>query len=233
MLTVSCRVSIIGATGSGKSSFINDATGLKLPVSHDLDSCTKRIQATNMILEGRPLVLLDTPGFGHSDLSDTEVLRLIGEYLANLYRNGIKLTGLVYMQRISDPRFDSQAQRYFGIFQGICGHSNLDRTVVVTTRWNEIDARVGNAREKELASGVFQPVLAARGKVVRHDQSVDSATEILRHALKKDARVVRIQSQLIDHDVELLSTEAGLKLSKNVEVVRPRGFKRWLRRLWG
>ncbi|TDL17999.1 hypothetical protein BD410DRAFT_511349 [Rickenella mellea] len=225
----------MGATGSGISSpkFINDATGLNLEVRGDLDSCTSRVHATQILLDGRPVVLLDTPGFGHSSLSDAEVLRLTAEYLASLYCKELKLSGLLFMQRISDPRSDRQTRRNFRIFTKLCGHANLDRAVVVTTRWNEVDLKGGSGRENELKAGVFKPFLHAGGKIVRHDQTVGSAKEILRRVITQDVRVLAIQSQIVDDGKDLFATDAGLEVSRDVVVTRPRGFGSWLRKLWG
>ncbi|TDL14530.1 hypothetical protein BD410DRAFT_191840 [Rickenella mellea] len=223
----------MGTTGSGMSSFINDATGLKLDVRNDLDSCTNRVYSTRILLDGRPVVLLDTPGFGHSGLPEAEVLQLMAEYLANLYRKEIKLSGLLYMQRVSIPRVDSQTLRYFRIFQKLCGHANLDHTQVVTTCWTDVEAKVGGAREKEFMNGVFKPVLDAGGRIVRHDQTIRSAKAILRHVLEKDVVLLKIQSQLVDDGKNLYDTDAGLEIPRSAEAGKPRGFRRWLRKLWG
>ncbi|TDL15511.1 hypothetical protein BD410DRAFT_732583, partial [Rickenella mellea] len=212
--------------------FINDATGLKLDIRGDLDSCTIRVHATQILLDGRRVVLLDTPGFGHSSLSDSEVLRLTAEYLANLYRKEVKLSGVLYMQRISEPQSERQIRRNFKIFTELCGHANFDHIVVVTTRWSNVDLIFGSGRENELKTGVFKSFLHAGGKIVRHDQTVGSAKEILRHVITQDVRVLAIQTQMVDGGKDILATDAGLEVSSDVVVTKPRGFGSWLRKLW-
>lgn len=62
--------------------FINLVSGSDLPISHGLRSCTKDVLKSNTFeVAGRQMVLLDTPGFDDSDMSDTEVLRKIVLYL--------------------------------------------------------------------------------------------------------------------------------------------------------
>lgn len=98
--------SVMGATGSGKSTvclflvavplycrkahhssprlaqFINLVSGSSLSVSGELRSCTNTVQAAGALnLDGRRIVLIDTPGFGDTTQSDTDVLRMITAFL--------------------------------------------------------------------------------------------------------------------------------------------------------
>ncbi|TDL14535.1 hypothetical protein BD410DRAFT_191974 [Rickenella mellea] len=204
---------VVGTTGSGKTTFINRASGSQFPGNHTLDSCTNCVKPTDPFeLYGHRVVLVDTPGFDHSRLSDDEILRLIGEYLAEFHRKEIKLSGVLYLQSISIPRVD---RHYFGIFQKLCGQANLDRTQVVTTCWNDVESRIGSAREKEFENGVFKPVLAAGGRIVRHDQTESSARAILRHALQKDDILLEIQCKLAE---DLHATDASFQTIKDVRM---------------
>jgi predicted GTPase len=75
--------SVVGPTGSGKSTFVNLASGSSLLVGEGLESCTADIQASNpFMLDGRRLILFDTPGFDDSNLSDVEILRRVATYLS-------------------------------------------------------------------------------------------------------------------------------------------------------
>ena len=91
----------MGATGSGKTSvssvypvmmirnshdclqFINLASGSNLRVGMGLKSCTAEVQVVEKFaLDGRPVTLVDTPGFDDSSRSDTEILEMIAAFLA-------------------------------------------------------------------------------------------------------------------------------------------------------
>ena len=95
------RHRVMGATGSGKTSvsslslvlmtrsprdclqFINIASGSKLRVGKKLDSCTDKVQPTDEFnLDGRGVILVDTPGFDDTSKSDTEILETIAAFLA-------------------------------------------------------------------------------------------------------------------------------------------------------
>ena len=49
----------------------------------DLESCTAEVQLTNeFTLDGRRLMLIDTPGFDDTSRSDTDILKMIAAFLA-------------------------------------------------------------------------------------------------------------------------------------------------------
>ena len=90
----------MGATGSGKTSvrtivplsvrelirsfqFINLASGSHLRVGVSLKSCTAEVQVANeFTLDGRQILLIDTPGFDDTNVSDAEILERIAAFLA-------------------------------------------------------------------------------------------------------------------------------------------------------
>lgn len=61
---------------------MNQASGSHLEVGEDLESCTSEIQESEeFILDGRRVVLIDTPGFDDTNRSDTDVLKSIAAFL--------------------------------------------------------------------------------------------------------------------------------------------------------
>jgi len=62
---------------------INMASGSNLRIGRNLKSCTAEVQlADEFTLDGRPVILIDTPGFDDTDRSDTDILKLIAAFLA-------------------------------------------------------------------------------------------------------------------------------------------------------
>jgi len=63
--------------------FINLISGVNLGVGNGLRSCTSTVQiAGSFDLDGRRVVLIDTPGFDDTTRSDTDVLNTIASFLA-------------------------------------------------------------------------------------------------------------------------------------------------------
>jgi hypothetical protein len=65
--------------------FVNLVSGSELGVGDGLESCTSVVQPGKpFILDGRRVVLIDTPGFDDTTRSDVDVLNTIALFLATL-----------------------------------------------------------------------------------------------------------------------------------------------------
>ena len=59
------------------------ASHSNLHIGMGLVSCTENVQlADEIIIDGQPVVLIDTPGFDDTNKSDTDILKLIAAFLA-------------------------------------------------------------------------------------------------------------------------------------------------------
>jgi predicted GTPase len=69
---------------------VNQVSKSYLKVGDDLESCTDEIQLSEeFILEGRRIMLIDTPGFDDSNKSDTDVLKMIAAFLGESWVKSI------------------------------------------------------------------------------------------------------------------------------------------------
>lgn len=212
-------IAVMGATGSGKTTFINDVSRSSLRIGKGLRSCTNIVQvAAPFQLDGRNVVLIDTPGFDDTTKSDTDILRMIAAYLATTYESGRRLAGVIYIHRISDFRMGGISTRNFKMFRELCGDSTLKNVVIVTNMWGQVSEEVGEARERELASDdlFFKPVLDKGAKMLRHDNTVPSAQNILRHLLNNHPLPLQIQRELVDQGKDILETAAGEELNREL-----------------
>jgi len=63
--------------------FINLASKSNLRVGGGLESCTSIVQIAQAFgLDGRPVTLIDTPGFDDTSKSDSDILQMIAAFLA-------------------------------------------------------------------------------------------------------------------------------------------------------
>ncbi|KAI0071420.1 hypothetical protein K474DRAFT_1669018 [Panus rudis PR-1116 ss-1] len=206
---------VMGTTGAGKTTFINVASGSDLRVGIGLESCTDTIQKTAPFeLNGKKIVLIDTPGFDDTTKSDAEVLDIICDYLSSDYQNGHKLTGIIYLHRITDNRMAGSAMRNFRFFQDLCGDGALANCAIVTNMWNSISKELAEARETELKSKpqFFRPALEKGAKLFRHDNTTQSAHTIISSLLSKPPVVLALQRELVDERKRIFETVAGATL---------------------
>jgi len=79
-----CVIAVIGATGSGKTTFINLASGSNFRAAGGFESCTDAVVATMPFnLDGQQVTLIDTPGFDDINKTDAEILMMLAEFLSS------------------------------------------------------------------------------------------------------------------------------------------------------
>ncbi|KAF9267985.1 P-loop containing nucleoside triphosphate hydrolase protein [Marasmius fiardii PR-910] len=212
-------IAVMGATGSGKTTFINSASGGTLRIGKGLQSCTSTVQLSpTFSLDGRQVTLIDTPGFDDTNKSDADILKMIAAFLASMYEHGQKLAGVIYLHRISDFRMGGISRRNFKMFKELCGESTLKNVVLVTNMWGEVSQDVGEARESELVreDKFFKPVLDKGAQIVRHDNTPETARAILLHLVQNRPLPLRIQTELVDQKKSISETAAGAELNREM-----------------
>ncbi|TDL23891.1 P-loop containing nucleoside triphosphate hydrolase protein [Rickenella mellea] len=213
-------IAVMGATGSGKTSFINMASRSDLRVGSGLRSCTMDIQvAEEFELDGCNVTIIDTPGFDDTTRTDTDILKLIAAFLSTSYEHGYVLSGVIYMHRISDLRMGGISTRNFSMFRKLCGDSTLKNVVICTTMWDRVSPEEGEAREHELANEdiFFKPVLDKHAQLVRHSpRTPESAQNIMRRLIRNQPWALQIQKELVDQRLDISQTAAGSELNKEL-----------------
>ncbi|PPQ76188.1 hypothetical protein CVT26_009362 [Gymnopilus dilepis] len=207
-------IAVMGCTGTGKSSFIRLLTGDQtVEVGHKLSSQTSDVRVSSFQdpATARRVTVVDTPGFDDSrtQFTDTEVLKKISEFLVNEYKGNRKLNGIIYLTRISDPRFGGQSTRNLNMFKSLCGSETFKNVVVLTTFWDHVSASEGAEREAELKENFFSKFVAGGARFMRHDRTIESALRVLAHVNTLAPRHVRIQEEIVLEGKKLEETEAG------------------------
>ncbi|THH21432.1 hypothetical protein EUX98_g8387 [Antrodiella citrinella] len=211
----------MGATGAGKSTFINLVSGSNLNVGYGLESCTSNVEtSTSLVLNGRLVTLIDTPGFDDTIKGEAEILRLIADFLAATYEGGRKVDGVIFVHRISDYRMGGVARKNFRLFRKLCGDDALKNVVIVTNMWGDVSEAIGAAREKELSESdlFFKPALEKGARMARHDNTVASAKSIIQSFLGAVPEVLAIQREVVDEKKSVVETTAGQDLQAELEM---------------
>jgi len=133
------------------------------------------------------------------------------------YKRKKILSGIIYVHRISDVRFTGTAAKSFKTLLAMCGEQALRNVVIVTTMWGKVTEEVGAAREQELISTFFKPALDNRARFLRHNDTFESAHEIVRTILDNQPVTLRIQEEIVDQRKYLSETAAGKELQKEFD----------------
>jgi hypothetical protein len=133
------------------------------------------------------------------------------------YKSGSKLAGIIYIHRISDRRFSGIAGRNFKIFRQLCGETSLKNVLLVTNMWGNVPHDVGEAREGELASDFFKPVLDKGARMVRHHNTEQSAHNVIRTIMNNHPIVLQIQREIVDEHKDVANTAAGEEIDRELK----------------
>ena len=135
------------------------------------------------------------------------------------YKEGRKLNGIIFLQRISDYRMGGVARKNFRLFRKLCGDDTLKNVVIVTNMWSDVSSEVGEKRERELSGSelFFKPALEKGAHMVRHDNTVASAHRIIREIIGFPPTPLQIQVETVDEHKTLAQTDAGQDLKDELE----------------
>ncbi|KAF8430982.1 hypothetical protein L210DRAFT_625908 [Boletus edulis BED1] len=204
-------IAVIGVTGSGKSTFINVASGSNFPVRTSFGSGTTELKSSTFSLDGQTVVLIDTPGFDDGTLSVLEVLKLISDHFSGLYTQGVKLAGVIYMHCITEDHIRGPSRHNFLTFSKFRGETSLRDVLVVTNKWPGKQPKDGEGREYTsiYKDAFFGPAMEKGARMLCHDGSQASAHAILRLLLRRERTVPPTKGDSSDQKVDLSCTAAS------------------------
>ena len=102
------------------------------------------------------------------------------------------------------------------MFRELCGDKTLKNVVLVTNMWGRVTQSLGVGREKQLQSKHFKSAIDKGARLLRYEDTPESAQEILRTILHNEPVVLKIQRELVDDRKEVGQTGAGAELSKEM-----------------
>lgn len=145
-------------------------------------------------------LLIDTPGFNDTWLTDRDILDELASWLSSSYKSGLHLNGAIYLHRIQDTRMEGSALRSLRVFKRLCGDEFMKNVVLGTTFWDLVSEKVGKAREDELCStgGFFKDMMDMECDVVRISNERNDNLVLLEKFTEKTSRIMSIQQELSD-----------------------------------
>ena len=183
-------------------------------------SDTAEIQEVTCNIDGHLVTLVDTPGFDDTSRSDSDISRVIAEWMESTYEDDVLPSGIIYLHRITDNRVSGSSMKNIRMFRKLCGADSMSNILLVTTMWENVDLAEGNQRERELRSeGTFWSAMIAHGaRVERYDNEQSTAFRLIRSLLGNTPIALNIQKQLVDDGKTLIDTDAGADV--NAELIR-------------
>ncbi|PUU81474.1 P-loop containing nucleoside triphosphate hydrolase protein, partial [Tuber borchii] len=204
-------IALMGVTGAGKSYFIREVTGNSaVEVSGDLYPCTNKVQSYSFEYAGARITLVDTPGFNGMNRSDTKVLRMIGDWASEAYRNSQLLSGIIYLHPITHTRMEGSTLKNLRTLQSLCGQEALENVLLTTTQWSRVNWVEGEFRESRLRIREFWGGLIEKGATLqRFAGTRASGLELIHKLMLNKRKPLHIQNQMIKQHMTLLETDAG------------------------
>ncbi|KAF9038002.1 hypothetical protein BJ165DRAFT_416775 [Panaeolus papilionaceus] len=158
---------LMGPTGSGKSAFIESLSpNQELSISKDtLESVTQDVTCYTIAnlsdTHGFYYILMDTPGFLDTKLSESRITRMITEKLDEMRQAaGTVYVSIFYFQPITDIRMGGSKRDAVMLLRAFADSFEAIDISVVTTMWNMISTHKqiedANARLSALKQDIFK-----------------------------------------------------------------------------
>ena len=144
--------------------------------------------------------LVDTPGFDDDDLSDSDVLKMLVDWLASTYRNGHKLSGILYLHRITDARMRGSSVRNLNMFRQLIGDGFHKNLTLATSCWKLVPWSDALSRETELKtnSNFWKMMIMKGARLERLPDEVSKARDLVYEIASHEAIPVQTQRDVVD-----------------------------------
>ena len=185
---------------------------------------TAEVSSYPVSYSGVNFTLIDTPGFDDCHHSDTDILRKISDWLEKSYRQGQKLSAILYLTRISDPRMQGSPLTNFQMFKKLCGEDCYRNIVLGTTFWEVTDSRhpgLAEQREKELVEDFWADMIEEGSEVIRIPENRWLARELLVRLASKQEVTLKHQRERVDQN-SVLETTAASSVLLEIERLKAR-----------
>ena len=145
------------------------------------------------------------------------MLQDIASWLRETYEGDSKLTGIIYLHGINNPRMTGSALRNLRLFRELCGADPLKNVVLSTTFWDEVETATSERREVELReTDEFWAGMLKRGSRMARAGDRAACIAIVTSILGQTPQPLQIQRELVEDDVPLVETAAGSFLNEEL-----------------
>ncbi|KAJ8118321.1 hypothetical protein ONZ43_g4011 [Nemania bipapillata] len=128
---------VVGQSGTGKSTFLREISGVDLPVGKTRNSGTRNYHVCPALIDGEQYLFIDTPGFGAADMDDMDSF---AEIIACLQVLGpfITVAGLIFVTGGNQERLTAQELKTIQWLKCFCGPEFYKHVTIMTNKWDKI-----------------------------------------------------------------------------------------------
>jgi hypothetical protein len=139
---------------------------------------------------------------------------------------GKKISGIIYLHRISDIKMEGSALRNLRMFRKLCGKDFMKCVVLGTTFWDKVGEEQGADREKELleTDDFFKEMKSQGCHVVRISGERDDDLALLARFAGQPPMVMQIQQELFGGKT-LAETAAASAVSHELAEIQRQNLK--------
>ena len=196
-------------------------------VGEGLCSATSYVQEYEHKINRKSFTLIDTPGFDDTEVDDEDIFEKLAEYLETSYRKGQKLSGLIYLHRISSNREKGSDLRNLRMFQKLCGENNFANILIGMTWWDKEKPEIVAAREKVLReSDMFWGSMISGGaRVARIPFEAQSCISLIESIVSDEKMTLRIQEEMVLENKAAADTGAAAEMTNYQQMQAIRDFE--------
>lgn len=187
-------IPVLGLTGAGKSMFINTAIGQ--PTTHTSEgilSCTQEINKFEVESFPSPhrIFLVDTPGFNHTYLDESEIFHKIAHWLKD-----VQIAGIIFLHDMSQSDYLSLNNAILTL-QRLSGYHSLRNVVLATVNWGNSDRSVVGEYQRLLARTEWGNLISRGARDAHFVGTQTSAWKIIESIARKPLeQPLRIQREM-------------------------------------
>jgi len=167
--------------------------------------------------------MLAFPGLGKAYRTDHKVLKDIAYALCSTYAKNMRLSGILYLHRITSSTFNSTYWRSLDVLKALCGPQSFQAITFVAISWEQIDEPTSSTRENELKNTTefFRGNLVPNGSYTEMSfANRDSAIAIIEPIIKRQKTfVLDLQKQFVDEGLDLGETVMGLLVAQSARIL--------------
>lgn len=180
---------------------------------------TEEVEPVRYRIGDQDVILVDTPGFDDTNVSDTDILQRIADWLKQSYDDGALLTGIIYLHRISDQRMDGASMKNLRMFRRLCGTNNFRMVKLATTMWEKVSEEEGARRQDQLKKEYWKDMIDQGSTVHRISDDPQDAIKLVKSFLGGTTTILQLQDEL-RRGRTLGQTEAGAAIQEDIERLR-------------